>query len=126
MIKYLPRRVKRIFACGTIFTHVLLKNKISQKDSYLSRLRSKLNLKCKLGAIKFVSPYSEIVWHTLPTPPLDEMKVERFVKEVMAKIPEHWRYARQDDMEKDLAEVLRLAYDIIEEKHDDTEDHSHA
>lgn len=109
----LPRHIKRLLFCGSVYAQVATKYKIAPTTARLIRLNKLLKLAHRSLSIECPCSWAKIMWKELPEPPFDNKKIETFAVVVLKYTPSYLMYSRELDMADDVTKILRF---IVEDK----------
>lgn len=110
---FLPRHIKRLLFCGSVYAQVATKYKIAPTTARLIRLNKLLKLANRSLSIECPCNWAKIMWKELPEPPFDNEKIETFATVVLKYTPSYLMYSRELDMMEDVAKILKF---IVEDK----------
>lgn len=117
----LPSHVKRIIFCVTVYGHIASETGYRIGTRELSHLNKLLKLAKNVKGMVFPIAWSDAIWASIPTPPLDDDKRRTFTDSVLKHAPECLFYERER-MEADLNSVLDVFFKE-REKPDSTDSH---
>lgn len=106
----LPRHVKRMLFCASVYAYIATKYHITPDQRRLSQMNDDLHLANRATSLICPCEWSKAVWHSLPTPPLDEIKVQRYIDIVIANTPSYLHYGRPEDIAIDLEWILSYIF----------------
>lgn len=106
----LPDHVKRIIFCVTVYGHIASITGYRLGDQELTRLNRVLKLAQNVKGMVFPIAWSDAIWASIPTPPLNDAKRKTFIDSVLLHTPSYLFYERAK-METDLTGLLQVFFD---------------
>lgn len=104
-----PDHIKRIIFCVTVYGHIASETGYRVGDRELAQLNRALKLAKRVKGMVFPVAWSDAIWDSIPTPPLDDDKRRTFTDSVLKHTPNYLFYG-SEKMESDLNTVLDVFF----------------
>lgn len=108
-----PSHIKRLIFCVTVYGHIASETGYRVGERELAQLNKALKLAKRVKGMVFPIAWSDAIWDSIPTPPLDDDKRRTFTDSVLKHTPDYLFY-EQGKMESDLNKVLDV---FFQERH---------
>lgn len=105
----LPSHIKRLIFCVTVYGHIASETGYRVGERELTQLNKALKLAKRVKGMVFPIAWSDAIWDSIPTPPLDDNKRRTFTDSVLKHTPDYLLY-EQMKMESDLNKVLDVFF----------------
>lgn len=106
---WMPSHVKRMVFCVTVYGHIASEKGYRVGSRELAQLNKALKLAKHVKGMVFPVTWSDAIWDSIPTPPLDDDKRRTFCDSVLKHTPDYLFYDTAK-MENDLNTVLNVFF----------------